>query len=139
MSQLRVLAAEDNPVNQLVLATLLQQIGIAPTVVADGEQAVAAWRIADWDLILRDMQMPVMDGLTAAGLIRAEESATGRARTPIVALTANVMSHQLDDYRVAGMDEVVAKPIEVASLLRAMAAVMVDDGNGAAAAGSAAA
>jgi len=113
---LRVLAAEDNAVNQLVLKTLLAQIGVEPEVVGDGDAAVAAWATGPWDLILMDMQMPVMDGLSAAREIRRREAAEGLARTPIIALTANVMSHQIRDYLAAGMDNHVAKPIEAARL-----------------------
>jgi two-component system, sensor histidine kinase len=118
---LRVLAAEDNLVNQLVLRTLLEQIGIAPTVVETGEAAVRAWEVGDFDLILMDIQMPVMDGPTAARAIRAAEAATGRPRIPIVALTANVMTQQLDTYLAAGMDGFVAKPIAVAELYAVIA------------------
>jgi CheY-like chemotaxis protein len=67
-----------------------------------------------------DIQMPVMDGLTATGQIRARELATGRARTPIVALTANAMSHHVDQYTTAGMDCHVAKPIQAADLFAAL-------------------
>jgi signal transduction histidine kinase/AmiR/NasT family two-component response regulator len=121
---LRVLAAEDNPINQLVLRTLLEQVGVETVMVTDGEQALSAWRDQDWDLILMDIQMPVMDGVTASRAIRAEEAANGRARTPIIALTANVMSEQVATYRAAGMDQVVAKPIEIARLLGAMQMAM---------------
>ena len=119
--QLRVLAAEDNSVNQLVLKTLLQQVGIDVFVVGDGQQALDAWREHDWDLILMDVQMPVMDGPTATGAIRAEEFRAGRARTPIIALTANVMAHQTAQYLAAGMDSFVAKPIDAAKLFEAIA------------------
>ncbi|HQT54048.1 MAG TPA: ATP-binding protein, partial [Phenylobacterium sp.] len=91
---LRVLAAEDNSVNQLVLKTLLQQVGVEVFVVGDGQQALEAWRAHDWDLILMDVQMPVMDGPSATVAIRADEARSGRARTPIIALTANAMAHQ---------------------------------------------
>jgi signal transduction histidine kinase/CheY-like chemotaxis protein len=121
---LRVLAAEDNPVNQLVLKTLLHQVGVDPVVVADGVQALEAWRAAPWDLVLMDVQMPVMDGPTAARAIRAEEAATGRPRTPIIALTANAMSHQVAEYVAAGMDGFVAKPIEAQILLETMSAAL---------------
>ena len=117
---LRVLVAEDNLVNQLVLRTLLQQVGIEPTIVGDGEQALTAWRDADWDVILMDVQMPVMDGVTASRAIRSEEAASGRTRTPIVAVTANVMIHQVQAYRAAGIDDVVAKPVQVARLIDAI-------------------
>ena len=117
---LKVLAAEDNEINRLVLKTLLGQIGIAPTLVADGAAAVSAWDAAVWDVILMDVQMPVMDGPSATRLIRAREAETGRARTPIVALTANAMSHQTEAYAAAGMDDFVAKPIEVGQLFAAL-------------------
>jgi signal transduction histidine kinase/ActR/RegA family two-component response regulator len=124
---LKVLAAEDNPVNQLVLKTLLHQAGIHPHLVGDGVAALAAWETGDWDLILMDMQMPIMDGLDATRAIRAREAITGRARTPIIALTANVMSHQIATYVDAGMDRFVGKPIEVGELFSAMEAVLEDE------------
>jgi CheY-like chemotaxis protein len=117
---LRVLAAEDNSINQLVLRTLLAQVGVEPTVVGDGQAALDAWSREPWDLILMDMQMPVMDGPTAARAIRTAEARTGRAYTPIVALTANAMPHGTCDYAEAGMDGHVAKPIEAASLFAAL-------------------
>ncbi|MFL5296789.1 MAG: ATP-binding protein [Phenylobacterium sp.] len=119
---LRVLAAEDNEVNQLVLQTLLQQVGIEPTIVSDGAEALAAWHTQDWDIILMDVQMPVLDGVSAARTIRAEEAESGRARTPIVALTANVMAHQILSYRAVGIDDVVGKPLQIGRLLDVIAA-----------------
>jgi CheY-like chemotaxis protein len=70
------------------------------------------------------MQMPVMDGLTAARTIRAAEALSGCPRSPIVALTADVMSHHLEDYRRAGVDAVVAKPIQFAELASAMRSLL---------------
>jgi PAS domain S-box-containing protein len=130
---LRVLAAEDNPVNQLVLKTLLGQIGVEPTIVSDGVDAVAAWESQPWDLILMDVQMPRMDGPTAARFIRDRERAQGRPRTPIIALTANAMTHQVGAYLAAGMDAFVAKPIEVARLFAAMEEALATSETGAAA------
>ena len=117
---LRILAAEDNSVNQLVLKTLLSQVGVDPMVVSDGAEAVEAWREHDWDLILMDVQMPVMDGPTATRAIRELERAKGRARTPIIALTANAMAHQIAEYRAAGMDGFVSKPIDIEKLFAAI-------------------
>jgi signal transduction histidine kinase/AmiR/NasT family two-component response regulator len=114
--ELRILAAEDNPINQLVLRTLLEQFGLQPEIVESGVEAVEMWERGDWDLILMDVQMPVMDGPTATRRIRARERELGRGRTPIIALTANAMSHQIDEYSAAGMDGFVAKPIEIARL-----------------------
>jgi signal transduction histidine kinase/ActR/RegA family two-component response regulator len=120
---LRVLAAEDNAVNQLVLKTLLHQMGVDPTVVENGQLAVEAWEAGEWDVVLMDIQMPVMDGLTATAAIRNREADTGRPRTPIVALTANAMSHQVEQYITAGMDGHVAKPIQAIQLFEALTAV----------------
>jgi CheY-like chemotaxis protein len=131
---LKVLAAEDNPVNQMVLKTLLHQAGVDPRLVGDGKAALDAWEAEDWDLILMDMQMPVMDGLGAARAIRAREAATGRPRTPIIALTANVMAHQVSTYLEAGMDQFVGKPIEVGALFAAMDSALSEGGRDAAAA-----
>jgi PAS domain S-box-containing protein len=122
----RVLAAEDNQVNQLVLKALLQQVGVEPVVVDNGALAVEAWEASDWDAILMDMQMPVMDGLAATAAIRGREAATGRRRTPILALTADAMSHQVAKYLAAGMDGHVAKPIDAGSLFNALEAALAD-------------
>jgi PAS domain S-box-containing protein len=121
---IRVLAAEDNKVNQLVLRTLLNQAGIDPLIVDDGRAAVEAWEQGDWDVILMDVQMPVMDGPAATRIIRQREAAAGRKLTPIIALTANVMSHQVRDYELAGMNGWVAKPIEVGALFASLEAAL---------------
>ena len=121
---LRVLAAEDNPVNQLVLKTLLHQIGVEIVIVDDGALAVAAWEQMDWDAILMDVQMPNLDGPAAARIIRAKELNYGRRRTPIIALTANVLSHQTGEYFAAGMDGFVAKPIDIGQLVSALEKAM---------------
>ncbi|RAK61804.1 hybrid sensor histidine kinase/response regulator [Phenylobacterium hankyongense] len=117
---LRVLAAEDNSVNQLVLRTLLHQLGVEPVVVDNGAAAVQAWAGAHWDVVLMDVQMPDMDGIEATARIRALEREMGRPRTPIVALTANAMSHQIERYLAAGMDTHVSKPIEACALFEAL-------------------
>jgi signal transduction histidine kinase/CheY-like chemotaxis protein len=123
---LRVLAAEDNTVNQLVLKTLLHQAGLDPVIVDDGVMAVDAWEREHWDIILMDMQMPKLDGLGATRAIRAREAAMGRPRTPIVALTANVMLQQVQDYRAAGVDGFVPKPINIANLFEVMETALGD-------------
>jgi signal transduction histidine kinase/ActR/RegA family two-component response regulator len=122
--QARILVAEDNPVNQLVLKTLLHQVGVFPVMVENGQAAVAAWESEPWDLILMDMQMPVMDGISATRRIREIETEDGRARTPIVALTANVMAHQVAEYRAAGMDGFVGKPIDLSQLISTLSEVL---------------
>jgi signal transduction histidine kinase len=113
---LRILVAEDNRTNQLVIRTLLGQAGITPAIVGDGREAVDAWRTGDFDLILMDVQMPQMEGPAATGEIRRLEAETGRPRTPILALSANAMTHQIAEYLAAGMDGHIAKPIHVEDL-----------------------
>jgi signal transduction histidine kinase/CheY-like chemotaxis protein len=117
---LKVLAAEDNPTNQLVLRAVLRQAGIEPTIVDDGAKALDAWRDDAWDAVLMDIHMPIMDGLTAVKEMRRLEIEEGRRRTPVIALTANAMRHQVEQLLEAGMDDHVAKPIEVAQLLGAL-------------------
>jgi signal transduction histidine kinase/CheY-like chemotaxis protein len=121
---IRILAAEDNAVNRQVLEALLDQEGLELVVVGDGVQAVAAWEAGDWDLILMDIQMPIMDGVNAARHIRRREAETGRRTTPIIALTANAMAHQAAPYLAAGMTDIVAKPIVVTRLFDAIAAAL---------------
>ncbi|HXA39704.1 MAG TPA: ATP-binding protein [Phenylobacterium sp.] len=120
---LRVLAAEDNATNQLVLNTVLQSLGVRPVFVENGRQAVEAWARGRFDLILMDIQMPLMDGVAATREIRRLERETGAVRTRIVALSANVMTHQVAEYLAAGMDAHLAKPIQVAKLYEALLAV----------------
>ena len=120
---LRVLAAEDNPTNQLVLTTIMQIFGVDLTLAADGVEAVDAWRGGDFDMVLMDIQMPRLDGVAATRRIRAEEAESGRARTPILALSANALTHQVEAYLAAGMDGHVAKPIELPKLQAALEAV----------------
>ncbi|WP_374574431.1 ATP-binding protein [Phenylobacterium sp.] len=122
--ELRVLAAEDNAVNQLVLRTLMKQAGIEPVTVDNGAEAVAAWESGDWDVILMDVHMPVMDGLAALREIRTREAASGRRRTPVIALTANAMVHQVAELRAAGMDAHVGKPIDVTQLFATIEQVL---------------
>ena len=116
----RILAAEDNPTNQLVLQALLEPLGAELTQVASGEGAVAACEGEGFDVVLMDIQMPGIGGVEAVRQIRRRERETGRARIPIVALTANVMTHQVADYRAAGMDDFVAKPISFERLYEAL-------------------
>jgi CheY-like chemotaxis protein len=106
--------------NQMVLKTLLSQVGIEPTIVEDGVQALEAWETGRWDAILMDVQMPRMDGLAATRSIRAREAAGGRPRTPVIALTADAMAHQVAEYMSAGIDAHVVKPIDARRLFEAL-------------------
>jgi two-component system, sensor histidine kinase len=130
----RVLAAEDNLVNQKVLKAIVEPMDVELAIVGDGRAAVDAWNDGGFDVILMDIQMPVMDGIAAAKAIRAAEKAEGRPRTPILALTANALVHQVEEYLAAGMDGHVAKPIEISKLYDAMSRVLAEPADKAAAA-----
>ena len=121
----RVLAAEDNPTNQLVLRTVMELFGLDLTVTSNGHEAVETWRGGEFDLILMDIQMPIMDGREATRAIRAIELAEGRGRTPIIALSANAFQHQIDDYLAVGMDGHIAKPIELSNLQKVLRQVLM--------------
>jgi signal transduction histidine kinase/CheY-like chemotaxis protein len=118
---LRILAAEDNATNRLILSALLEPVGAALTFAEDGAQAVAAFAEGAFDLVLMDIQMPNMTGVEAARAIRAAERG---ARTPILALSANVMTHQVEEYMAAGMDDVIAKPIQAELLFARIEAAL---------------
>ena len=116
----RVLIAEDNPANRLVLSTLLSQFAIQSEAVEDGEVAVEAWASGDWDAILMDIHMPRMDGLKATAGIREREQAEARPRTPIIAVTASTPAHETDGYLAAGMDGWVPKPVDARRMLETL-------------------
>jgi CheY-like chemotaxis protein len=118
--ELRLLVVDDNATNRAVLQALLAPFGAAVEIAVDGREAVAAWEDGHWDAILMDIHMPEMDGLQASRAIRAREAATGRSRTPIIAVTASVLTHETQDYFHAGMDDVVAKPIELGRLVEVL-------------------
>ncbi|EJL38397.1 signal transduction histidine kinase [Caulobacter sp. AP07] len=118
--RLRVLAADDNPTNQKVIAAVLAPLGAEVELVADGVACVEAWKRGGFDIVLMDIHMPVMDGVEAARTIRGLEISEGRKRIPIVAVTANALVHQVEGYMAAGMDGHVAKPIEVTKLYDAI-------------------
>ncbi len=119
---LRVLVVDDNATNRTVLQTLLSHLGVDSETAQDGRQAVAAWAAGSWDAILMDVHMPEMDGLAACRAIRAQEAATGQPRTPIIAVTASVLAHETERYVAAGMDNLLAKPIEVRRLMEVLEA-----------------
>jgi len=117
---LRILLAEDNLVNQKLTTELLKKLGHRVTLVSNGAEAVGAVRQSDFDLVLMDIQMPVMDGIEATGAIRAAQRPDGR-RLPIVALTAHAMKGDSDRYRRAGMDDYLSKPMNLDGLRAALA------------------
>jgi signal transduction histidine kinase/DNA-binding response OmpR family regulator len=118
---LRVLVAEDNPVNRRVAQRLLEKLGVEVFMVEEGEAAVAAVQAQPFDLVFMDCQMPVMDGYEATAAIRALGGEVGGI--PIVALTANAMSGDREKCLAAGMDEHVSKPVNRESLAAALGLV----------------
>ena len=114
----RILVAEDNPVNQLVATRMLQKLGVAVTVAANGREALNHALSADFDLILMDCQMPEMDGLEATRQLRA--SGGPRSEIPVVALTANAMAGDRERCLNAGMTDFLAKPVDREKLARAI-------------------
>jgi signal transduction histidine kinase/DNA-binding response OmpR family regulator len=117
--KLRFLAAEDNPVNQRLIARLLEKAGHSVTVVGDGLAAVNASRRDSYDAILMDVQMPLMDGHEATRQIRRLEQTTG-AHVPIIAMTAHAMKGDREKCLEAGMDDYIAKPLHKQELLQAL-------------------
>jgi two-component system sensor histidine kinase EvgS len=117
---LRVLLAEDIEANALLVKTRLELQGHGITTVSDGRQAVSAFQKHAFDIILMDIHMPEMDGLEATARIRAMETHTG-TYTPIIALTASLMGDEIKKFLAAGMDAVVAKPIDFNKLIETMA------------------
>jgi signal transduction histidine kinase/CheY-like chemotaxis protein len=114
---LRILVVEDNAINQKVALLLLERMGYRADVAADGSEAIAALVLRDYDLVLMDIEMPVMDGVEATRQIRASSS---RVRPRIVGLTANVAPEDHAAYLDAGMDDCIGKPIRTAELQDAL-------------------
>ena len=113
---LRILLAEDNPINMMLIRELLRRRGHAVTEVTTGNAAVQAMLEGRFDLLLTDIHMPGMDGIEATRAIRAGEARSGRARTPIVALTADALDAGKRTCMDAGMDGFLTKPVDPAEL-----------------------
>jgi CheY-like chemotaxis protein len=117
-----VLCVDDNPRNLYVLGAMLRAAGHCATECASGEEALALMARQKFDAVLLDMVMPEMDGLDVLSRLRA---GTGpNAATPVIACTANVLPDQVESYRKAGTAGVLAKPIDVCAMLRAVADVV---------------
>jgi CheY-like chemotaxis protein/HPt (histidine-containing phosphotransfer) domain-containing protein len=123
--RLHVLVAEDNPVNQRVIVRLLEKMGHIPIIAYNGQEAVDAYESRPFDVVLMDVQMPVMDGLTATKTIRASEARNpGRRRLPIMALTAYAMRGDRERCLAAGMDEYLTKPVKPEELSAALSRLL---------------
>ena len=120
--RLRILIADDSPVNQIFMSAMLTRRGHIVDAVTNGLEAVQSVRRYNYDLVLMDVQMPEMDGPTATAQIRKLQGS--EAATPIIALTADAMSGRREKYLAAGMDDYVTKPVKTAELFSAMARVL---------------
>jgi CheY-like chemotaxis protein len=117
--------ADDSPTNLMVITEMLTETGMKITQVENGREALDAWcdhmnRDQAFDIILMDISMPVMDGVSALSEIRTLEEARGMPPVPVIAVTANAMPHQVADYLIAGFDTHLAKPFKQAELLHAI-------------------
>lgn len=119
--RLRILAADDHPTNRRVVELILDPSLVDLVSVENGAEAVETYRAQTFDLVLMDMQMPVMDGVTAVREIRLHEAVLGLTPTPIVMLTANALPEHLEQALVAGADRHMAKPFSVETLLSTVA------------------
>ena len=111
---------DDNAINRQVAKKILKRLGYVPEVVSSGAQAIEACSKTSFDAVLMDIEMPEMDGITAAARIR--EQAGDRPRPFIVALTANAMASERENYLRSGMDDYLSKPIDVDALSRSLRA-----------------
>jgi CheY-like chemotaxis protein len=109
----RILVAEDNPSNQRVLVEMLKKLGYRPDAVADGREVIQALERQDYDLVLMDIKMPEMDGITATQVIRKLRPVNG---PKIIAITAFALKGDREKCLEAGMDDYIAKPVKIAEL-----------------------
>ncbi|HEX3363708.1 ATP-binding protein [Phenylobacterium sp.] len=116
----RVLVVDDNAVNRQVMALILDSVGIAYASAEDGAEGLAAMQTGDFDAVLMDIQMPVMDGFEATRRIREWEREAGRSRAPILMVSANCLKEHVDAGRAAGADRHLGKPISAAELIAAL-------------------
>ncbi|MCS6975450.1 MAG: response regulator [Gemmatales bacterium] len=126
LESLKILLAEDNPVNQRLMVRLLEKDGHHVTLAKNGREAVAAHERDQFDVILMDLQMPEMGGIEAMKLIREREATSGK-RTPIIALTAHALKGDREKCLEAGMDGYVSKPVQPAALRAEIARVLGSD------------
>jgi CheY-like chemotaxis protein len=124
---LRILVAEDNPINQKVICAMLRRQGCEIVLAGNGAEACRQFLAATFDLVLMDVQMPEVDGLEATRRIRAEEIQRRLPRTPVLALTAHASRQQHEQCLACGMDAVITKPVNMPELVRHIAALVAHD------------
>ena len=115
-SDFRILVAEDNTISTKVIRGMLGKLNLQPDTASNGEEALRAMKAQQYDLVLMDCEMPVLDGFSATEQLRAWETAEQRARTPVVALTAHILNEHKERARQAGMDGHMSKPVEMSQL-----------------------
>lgn len=120
-SDFRVLVAEDNSISTKVIRGMLAKLNLQPDTASNGEEALQAMQRQHYDLVLMDCEMPVLDGFTATERLRAWEAQTGAPRTPIIAVTAHVLSEHKEHAQAVGMDGHMAKPVELLQLRELLA------------------
>ncbi|MBN7828628.1 transporter substrate-binding domain-containing protein [Stenotrophomonas maltophilia] len=120
LREARVLVIEDHPTNQAMMAWRLQQLGVPHVLLGDGQQALDRLSSESFDLVITDCRMPVLDGFGFTRLLREREGRTGQPRLTVLALTASVLDDDARRCREAGMDEVLAKPLSLATLRTAL-------------------
>jgi signal transduction histidine kinase/CheY-like chemotaxis protein/ligand-binding sensor domain-containing protein len=123
LQRLKILVADDNPVNQKVLQRMLEKLHHLVTLVVNGQEVVDLVATETFDLVLMDVQMPIMDGLAATAAIRERER-LGKSHLPIIAVTAHAMQGDKERFLTAGMDGYLSKPIGRAELLEAIASAL---------------
>jgi signal transduction histidine kinase/ActR/RegA family two-component response regulator len=124
ISGARVLVAEDHPTNQKVVELILESVGVTPVIVENGRLALEALAAERFDVVLMDMQMPELDGLSATAQLRAREAEQGLPRTPVIMLTANALDEHVRAGAEAGADGHLSKPIHAQALIEAILAAM---------------
>ncbi len=115
-SDFRILVAEDNSISTKVIRGMLGKLNLQPDTASNGEEALKAMKAQRYDLVLMDCEMPILDGFSATQQLRAWEVGNQRTRTPVVALTAHILTEHKERARQAGMDGHMAKPVELSQL-----------------------
>ncbi|HEY2658763.1 MAG TPA: ATP-binding protein [Caulobacteraceae bacterium] len=125
----RILLAEDHPTNQKVIQLILDTFGVDLDIVENGALALQRLQSQAYDVVLMDMQMPELDGLSATAALRSLERETNRPRTPVIMLTANALDEHVRASHAAGADEHLSKPIRADALVQAIARAIIDTGH----------
>lgn len=126
-TELRILVADDHPQNRLVIGRMLEAIGANVTFAHDGREAVTSFSEESFDLVLMDIQMPELNGVEALKEIRAYEKANGLPPTPIIAVSANAMKHQVEQYLWDGFNAHISKPVVLRPLVSTIARTLTEE------------